>query len=514
MAIPYLQRKTDVDVPIFEGYLGNLETRKQNLWGKIRSWISHCEAEHIHCRRQINVAVEQEPFCPTRLIDIRSCPAQLVGKDEINVGTVKYAPLSYCWGKTMPESAKTKRTTVSLKDLKENKLPKTFRDAIEIGRKLNIPFLWIDSLCIIQDSTEDWEREAGLMGKVYRNGVLTIAAGVSDHCDGGCLQNPKPVASLAGMGGWTTSFLNDNPLQNRGWILQERELSPRMLYLTPSQALWECRKSRACEWDSGHDNLYVRWGDRLYKRCFDETPLNFEAAVANTDMAYKSWNDTVDDFCTRSFTKIEDRLPALAGLAEQFQPWIQDTYMAGMWQLSLPRSLLWAVKGHLPIKRVQVLGYYHPTWSWISVLGDINHPCDDISPNTPEGWMSTLNARVLEVVLIPKSSSPYGQLKSGFLRIRGRLKRFSRRERFFPLHLPKDDNLPPSESMLSRYDFQAPPAWDKNIFVISIMLAKRGCKGLLLATTNEGESYERIGIVHNVPASWLQDVEEKDVIII
>src|SRR3978361_980413 len=92
----------------------------------------------------------------------------------------------------MPEAAKTKVSNLEQTVLNIEQLPRTFRDAIEIGRNLNIEYLWIDSLCIVQDSNEDWEREAAAMSKVYSHAVVTIAVGVTDHSDGGCLLRLDP----------------------------------------------------------------------------------------------------------------------------------------------------------------------------------------------------------------------------------------------------------------------------------------------------------------------------------
>ncbi|PMD19341.1 heterokaryon incompatibility, partial [Hyaloscypha hepaticicola] len=65
-------------------------------------------------------------------------------------------------------------------------LPKTFQDAVLITRDLGVRYLWIDSLCIIQDSDEDWEQEAARMSEVYANGYVMLAAHGSENCHGGC----------------------------------------------------------------------------------------------------------------------------------------------------------------------------------------------------------------------------------------------------------------------------------------------------------------------------------------
>lgn len=73
----------------------------------------------------------------------------------------------------------------NLKGIPVPQLPKTFRDAILITRELQIRYLWIDSLCIIQDSPSDWTKHVSEMAHIYHNGVLTLAAGASSDDDGG-----------------------------------------------------------------------------------------------------------------------------------------------------------------------------------------------------------------------------------------------------------------------------------------------------------------------------------------
>lgn len=109
---------------------------------------------------------------------------------------VPYLILSHCWGKPPhDESHMTKLATLSarLDAILFSGLPKTFQDMIIIARNLEIPYVWIDTFCIIQDSTVDWEREAASMAKVYSGSLCTIAASNSDNWTGGCFV-PRDIA--------------------------------------------------------------------------------------------------------------------------------------------------------------------------------------------------------------------------------------------------------------------------------------------------------------------------------
>lgn len=64
-------------------------------------------------------------------------------------------------------------------------MPKTFRDAIIVARQLDLRYLWIDSLCIIQDSADDWSKESAEMGRICQQASITIFAESAENDDGG-----------------------------------------------------------------------------------------------------------------------------------------------------------------------------------------------------------------------------------------------------------------------------------------------------------------------------------------
>lgn len=97
----------------------------------------------------------------------------------------KYFALSHCWGGDIPSKTLTRPLPDYLKALPD--LPRSFRDAIRITRELGFRYLWIESLCILQDSLEDWQKESAAMRDVYRNAALTISASASNNSEGGML---------------------------------------------------------------------------------------------------------------------------------------------------------------------------------------------------------------------------------------------------------------------------------------------------------------------------------------
>lgn len=89
---------------------------------------------------------------------------------------IRYVTLSHCWGGSLP--LRTTKETVHLYswEIPYELIPKTFHDALTITRALDVPYLWIDALCIIQDDHNDWQIEASKMKDVYSGSLITIAA--------------------------------------------------------------------------------------------------------------------------------------------------------------------------------------------------------------------------------------------------------------------------------------------------------------------------------------------------
>jgi hypothetical protein len=139
---------------------------------------------------------------------------------------------------------------------------------MQLALKLGFRYIWIDSLCIIQDDAEDWEVQSALMSEIYQNAVLTLAATSSKGDNEGCcirssqrahaleITLPEDVGTcriavrkpLNHFDAQTTDSLIDHfPLLTRGWAFQERLLSPRVLHICESELVWECREASACE---------------------------------------------------------------------------------------------------------------------------------------------------------------------------------------------------------------------------------------------------------------------------
>jgi len=265
-------------------------------------------------------------------------------------------------------------------------LTATFRDAITICRRLGIYFLWIDSLCIIQDSDEDWKDQAGQMADIYENAYLTLAATKSRDGSGGCFAetDTKYIAKL--VPGYQHIFVRqevprfpsnwadfeppagrhgDWPLLNRAWVYQEMRLSPRVLHFCAEEAVWVCRtvqrsESGCNDADFKHNAIYELSGSH------SSTPYWLLQGKPRL-----LWYRTVEEYSRLQLTFESDKMPALAGLAQRvgsLRP--GDRYIAGMWEASLVLDMLWRAGSLSGPGRSGMVGC--PSWSWARVKGQVS----------------------------------------------------------------------------------------------------------------------------------------------
>ncbi|KAM5360168.1 hypothetical protein ACJZ2D_013929 [Fusarium nematophilum] len=351
-------------------------TESQTTSTTIQSWIEECVTSHEGCRPQ-NQHPSSSFVCPRRLLDLSKGTVILrenIGKQQ------RYACLSHCWG-TNPNVIKT--TTQTLQRFRtlipQNQLSKTFQDAIDICRGLGILYLWIDSLCIIQDSADDWKEQAAQMADIYQNSFLTVAATKSRDGSGGCFSETSPpyVAKLVPgyrdiyvrqrpplfPDHWTQLENRDSyPLLNRAWIYQEMRLSPRVLHFCAEEVIWVCRTSQRSE--SGRNDQDFNGGGRfkttLYG-CLNEAPQDHDQFT---------WHRTVQEYSRLQLTFDSDKTVALAGLAQREQnsrP--DDRYLAGIWERHLPLDLLWMVWPTPKLRKQRISRY--PSWSWASTTSQV-----------------------------------------------------------------------------------------------------------------------------------------------
>jgi hypothetical protein len=297
-----------------------------------------------------------------------------------------YMTLSHCWGGSTP----LKLTQDSLESHKKgilfHMLSKTFREAIMVVRRLKFNYLWIDSLCIIQNSTEDWQRESQFMGDIYRNSICTIAATASKDGDGGLFRVRNPLRNQR-CEIWANEQhgiyieiqdrvpleryrreVSGGPLNNRAWTLQERYLSPRVLHFASGAIYWDCRKAHVCDYGKTiEDELSISlgFGDGFVR------PFRMDDFELRMKGFSDRWQFAIEKYTRMKLTRESDRLIALSGLIKYFEERTNLESCVGIWKKQLPEHLLWRLGNALlrPPKRPDNT---IPSWSWASIERPVN----------------------------------------------------------------------------------------------------------------------------------------------
>lgn len=427
-------------------------------------WLRRCLQEHETCAL-VERSSESEEFCPSRLIHILPNSIRLHSTHTTKATTYRYVTLSHRWPL---DSAQLLQLTTDNIDHWYTGIEQTigfsqvFKDAITVCRYLKIEYIWIDSLCIIQsgDDGNDWQREAVRMGNVYKHAVCNIAAtsaadgiigmregffrhrapslvtpivlparcdldsqantkGTKSFFDALNLRRPETIDYHLVPNLWTPTVI-DAGLNQRGWVMQERHMSPRILHFTSHQIFWECNELVCSETYPNGDPVSVLQ-DTARSKTFLRDLL--ESSNLRLDQIYTIWYDLVSIYSRGALTKNRDKLIALSGIAQELSSHAQIpslTYLAGLWQQDLPYGLLWATPRLRAPETYRVRSRSDeadiaPTWSWASVncRVDVNRRLF----STPHNILATVS----EAQVIPKTTI-FGEIKpGGFLKIRGTL---------------------------------------------------------------------------------------------
>jgi hypothetical protein len=390
-----------------------------------RAWLTDCLTNHLRCRKGLHR--ESHNYLPTRLLDtnpderdprrLRLC----LGSDLES--TEAYLTLSHCWG-TTPTKKLTSDNIDALKSgFHFEELPLTFQHAVLIARELSVRYLWIDSLCIIQDSVSDWEVESVTMGRVYSHSICTISALHSSNSESGCFttrdpQTARPCRILgdktAGLYVHNYSSVKDEwrfsgddvttgNLHKRAWVVQERLLSPRTLHYGSQEISWECLtcdKSEAwpdgIQWDWKNNRVYRRpkemfssileFKDKSKLVSYHGTPVgleNLEVAelqeqdstreefIAPTYIFQLTYGTIINMYTSCSLTFCKDRLVAISGIIQLIEESSGLTPIVGLWRELLLPNILWTSQTSSPRPEFTSTDKSPPSWSWASVSGPV-----------------------------------------------------------------------------------------------------------------------------------------------
>jgi hypothetical protein len=437
------------------------------------SWVVECSKNHQFCISRCFANL------PNRVLhvqgDIKNPRVRLC---VVNGEKGPYVALSHRWGENAPPwRTTTKNIDEHLQEIPLAKLSRVFWQAIQYTLLVGGKYLWIDSLCIIQDDESDWEQEASNMASVYANAYITIAATGCNDLFSGIITKQHYVHQLrvededSGQAG-PIIFAEEPiehitkrperqddqfPLLKRGWVYQERLLSRRVLHFGQDELFYECLESMKCEctYLDASTNMKNVFHPRFelnvkgkhisalavgniaefvasnYSQAQDLT-----AAVSGVDnqshVLEARWREITTEYSGLALTFPNDRLTALSGLAKQMRRYRGSRYLAGLWEDSLFRDMLWL---SLAPKRQPV--WQAPSWSWASQVGAIRYTNGQVlrrpefgiyahfsggsfeNPGNVSSPLEGLSCELLEANCTPISGDDTGRLSSGFIKVSG-----------------------------------------------------------------------------------------------
>jgi hypothetical protein len=364
----------------------------------IETWLNKCMSEHKNCRARADFPL------PTYLVDVgdgESHRAHLTRTDSDM--DYLFVALSYVWGIPQQPIELRKHTIDDLLvEIPEKDIPQTILDAMEITRRLKIRYLWVDSLCIVQNDKVMKSGEIAKMGSIFAGSVLTIQAASAETVNKGFLhlRAPENVPEQR------LRYSQDSdecvtirpkhrtvgthaPTNARAWCYEESVLPTRLLIFGRDELSFKCRT--ADQFESGkHLEGRDRSGPGLFGTL--ENSDEHSRSPYNSDrrlLVLKTWYNSLDlMYSPRLLTKSHDRLPAIEGVARRVQPWVGGRYLAGLWESDLIFGLLWRTSdrmlSHMDFTVTDLMrtrrkaGYQsvpinQPSWSWASVDGPVLH---------------------------------------------------------------------------------------------------------------------------------------------
>ncbi|EIW52255.1 HET-domain-containing protein [Trametes versicolor FP-101664 SS1] len=358
-----------------------------------KALVNECVHGHERC---IYISPPSDVRLPTRLVDCIDPARPRLASTGGEYG--KYLALSYVWGEPQQHQTTVSNISAYADGIDAAFLPRTIHDAIHVTHSLGFRYLWVDSLCIVQDSDEDKLHELGRMHFIYRYAYLTIIAASAERVSAGFLQDrpakdsttlpfmclPRPLApgdsntdvrqvgevhvtarALSGAVAVYKNFDGMDPVHTRGWCLQELYLSPRALIFTSRTLRLRCQAAT----QNVGGSLYNMQNDvGLPDALFHPAPPPVAYGSAEWVDLHTRWWSIVDGYTRRALGHPSDKLVACGALAEAFHRVLRTDYLAGLWRDTLVRDLVWsrAIRG---TDRPAV--YRAPSWSWAAVDGEI-----------------------------------------------------------------------------------------------------------------------------------------------
>ncbi|EPE09115.1 het-domain-containing protein [Ophiostoma piceae UAMH 11346] len=478
-----LCRYSDSDTSIQTPHLRHVVTRvhvdshqSDATFNFIRTTLEICATSHDHrC-----CALNEDVVLPALVLDISTagdpCLTLLHNYDGSRRG--RYLTLSYCWGPAEVQ-ASTRLTKALLLSYQKGillaSLPQTLQDAVFAVRRLGFQYLWIDSLCIVQDDEALRQQQLCQMSRIYMESFAVIQASIPSSAAEGFLGRrrqpavaPVLLAFETDATSGQTSYvlarqsnsesLVSTAVATRAWIFQETVLSTRLIRFGAYSVEVSCRSESKYEYGEPavmnlgpSDYFRIRPDLNLSEALLTRLSPTTVSAITLRPRTYQrealeSWYRTLSHFYSqRLYTNSDDRLAALAAYAEEAHKVIGGDYHAGLWSTDLVRGLQW--KPARDFLGVNTAKYRAPSWSWAAYDGRVQYhgrqdglhgvggsereiiqsgqgdrDSSGWTPTIIEAWTSTTNTITATSNISP---SPYGACRSGRIVLETRVGQFS-----------------------------------------------------------------------------------------
>lgn len=418
-----------------------------------RECIDECVETHETC---IALAASSDPHLPTRVIDCTNPDLPRLVSTEGQRG--QYLTLSYVWGGDQVHKTTTGNVSTYERSINISLLPATIRDTIHVTHALGFSSLWVDSLCIIQDSDEDKRREIGRMHHIYRYAHLTIIAASANKVTESFLNDrpPPPCFSASAFNAGVplpsgdltlpficppcvpaasepqagTVYITAMPsrtltpeewpysahlghIGTRAWCMQEYLMAPRALIFNARTLQYRCLTATHHVGDSLCDTYDER---RLPDILFMRDPPPAQPGSEEWARVHTAWLGVVRDYSHRAASVAADKLVACSAIAEQFYRCLGSDYLAGLWRATLLADMLWSRRwdeyGHYPA------AYRAPSWSWAALEGEVFWS----GQWSQAFWADNALAKVVRcAVILEDDGLPFGRVTGGSLVLSGTL---------------------------------------------------------------------------------------------
>jgi hypothetical protein len=340
----------------------------------VRQWLTYCERNHIDCH-DTSKDISDSTNIDIRLIDVRR------RKIVRSTTTAKYVALSYVWG-GVPQLLLTQS---NLADMEKDgalqrhweEIPLTLKDAIQFVETISEPYLWIDTLCIVQDASER-HFDIAHMDKIYSAALCTLVAIDSKDASGGlpgvrpgsrnhAFMDVKRDLCIAKRRADLESIATVSKYEHRAWTLQERFLSRRCVFFTSEQLYFQCQTAL--------------WSEDRYEHYLQSSGVSpAKAFLAHNGVDSSWWSQfiyytrLVQQYTQRELSYSTDRLRAFSGIANHLSTQWNWDFLGGLPAPLLTTALLWvSTKWFSPRIDTDNMGQRIPSWSWAGWGGGIHY---------------------------------------------------------------------------------------------------------------------------------------------